>query len=311
MPTVSRGAVAASVLLSTLILLIWLLQTASLADLGHSDAAGNAMAQGFTAIEIIVLWVLLAVLLAVCGVAGRMPWPAAAAAVILLPASGYAAIIALDLLANNDTPPYLWPIVTPTLVPPIVVGFCFWTLLPVLRSMIPTALAAGVAWGATLLLCVALWPMVKSREAAIEQQEALRAKWDADFASLSPGASLWDLTPFLDTRDDTRQTAALERIRKLDRRQAETEVMLDRGDFPLLYLGRIDLDPTPSLCDKARADLRRQVKSLMPQAAGSRPYAEVADRVAAALAAMKWLVGNGCSCDAEIPRVGVDGKSLS
>jgi hypothetical protein len=37
----------------------------------------------------------------------------------------------------------------------------------------------------------------------------------------------------------------------------------------------------------------------MPQAAGSRPYAEVADRVAAALAAMKWLVGNGCSCDAE------------
>ena len=118
MRTVPKGALIASVIISVVILLVWMLQVASLTGLGHSDAAGNGMAQGFTALEIILLWVMLAILLLVTGVAGRMPWPAAVAAMVLLPASGVAAMSALDLLADNDTPPYLWPIITPALVPP-------------------------------------------------------------------------------------------------------------------------------------------------------------------------------------------------
>src|SRR5271169_1391873 len=128
MPTTSASAITASIVLSVLILLVWVLQLATLSDLGRSDAAGNALGEAYAAIEIIVLWLLLAVLLIVCGVTGKMPWPTALAAVILLPASGFAAITALDLLADHNAPPFLWPIVTPALVPPIVVGFGFWSL---------------------------------------------------------------------------------------------------------------------------------------------------------------------------------------
>jgi hypothetical protein len=38
---------------------------------------------------------------------------------------------------------------------------------------------------------------------------------------------------------------------------------------------------------------------MVPKSAGSQPYGAVAGEVAGGLAAMKWLVGYGCSCDAE------------
>jgi hypothetical protein len=293
------NAIIAGAVISVLILLVWVVQLATLSDLGRSDAAGNALGEAFAAIEIIVLWTLLGILLIVCGVSGRMPWPAALAAVVLLPASGFASVIALNLLADHQAPPFLWPIITPALVPPIVVGFGFWTLLPAMRAKIPAGVASGIAWGATLMLCVAIWPMVQVREHVLQHAADLRAKWAEDFSKLAPDAPLWQWTPFLDTRDDTREEAVLLGIRKLARRQAEAETMIERGDFPLRYLGRFDLEPTPALCEKARDLLRRRVQQLVSKAPGSRPYADVAAEVDAALAAMRWLVGYGCSCDAE------------
>ena len=75
--------------------------------------------------------------------------------------------------------------------------------------------------------------------------------------------------------------------------------MLDRGDFPLRYLAFFDLDPTPALCTKARALLGKQVEPLVLNNAKPQPYAAISDQVSGALAAMSWLVGYGCSCDAE------------
>jgi hypothetical protein len=299
MPSPSRGTIAASVLLGTLAFLVWIVLIATLTDLGGSDAAGNALGEAFAAIEIIALWTLLAILLIVCGIAGRIPWPGALAAVVLLPASGFVAMTVLDLLADHTSPPYLWPIVMPALVPPIVVAFAFWTLLPALRATVRSGIAVGAAWGAVIALCLVTWPMMQMRNQVIEHTADLRAKWAADFANLAPTAPLWEWTPFLDTPDDTRQQAVLEGIRKLDRRQEDAETMLDRGDFPLAWLGEFDLDPTPSVCEKARALLRRRVVALVPKSPGSQPYGAVAGEVAGALAAMKWLVGYGCSCDAE------------
>jgi hypothetical protein len=190
MPTTSASAITASIVLSVLMLFVWVLQLATLSDLGRSDAAGNALGEAYAAIEIIVLWLLLAVLLIVCGVAGRIPWPAALAAVVLLPASGFAVVTALGLLTNHDIAPFLWPIVTPALVPPIIVAFCFWSLLPAMRAAIPASVAVGVAWGATLILCVAIWPMAQVREHIFEHEADLRAKWAADFANLALNAPL-------------------------------------------------------------------------------------------------------------------------
>ncbi len=128
--------------------------------------------------------------------------------------------------------------------------------------------------------------------------EALE-KYNADLAKVPPDAPLWKWAPFLDTANSTKQEELLAHIRTLDRRQSEAELMLDRGDFPLGFLGRIDLTPTPAICDKARALLRRQVAPLVLQTPNSKRYSEIAWPVANALSAMRWLVGHDCSCDAE------------
>lgn len=302
MPTTARasdGAIVAGIGVSLLALLIWALQLATLTDLSGSDPAGNGIARAYGALEIIVLWALLALLMILAGAKGAMPRQAALAALILIPASGFAAMTALDLLAQPDVSPFFWPVIIPALVPPLVVAFCFWTLLPSMRAAVPASFAAGTVWGATLILCVSIGPMLHMRQLAVEQEAALRAKWAADFAGLPANSPLWDWTPFLATHDDARMGAVLDRIRRLDRRQSDAEIMLDRGDFPLLHLQSFDLDPTPALCDKARNLLRRRVQPLVPQSPNSRPYGDIAEAVAGALAAMDWLVGYDCPCDAE------------
>jgi hypothetical protein len=54
-PKPSIGAIVASLVLSAAILLLWVLQLAMLTNLTGSDAAGNAMAQGFAAFSIVIL----------------------------------------------------------------------------------------------------------------------------------------------------------------------------------------------------------------------------------------------------------------
>jgi len=135
---------------------------------------------------------------------------------------------------------------------------------------------------------------------AVDEQEAARLeKYNADLARVPANASLWDWTPFLDTRDSTKRAKVLDSIRSIDQRQAQAEAMLDRGDFPIGYLGFFDLDPTPSLCEKARSLLRRRVESLVLKTPNSKPYSDIASQVSDAVAGMSWLVGHDCSCDAE------------
>jgi hypothetical protein len=293
------SAITVSLALSLLALLLWVVQLATLADLSGSDPAGNALAQAYAAVEIVVLWALLSVLMIIAVVGGAMSRPATLAAFILVPVSGLAAMTASGLLAKPDVSPYLWPITIPALVPPLVVAFCFWALIPSMRAAVPAGFAAGIVWGATLTLCVSVGPLVHMRNLANGLEAAARAKNDADLASLPPNSPLWQWTPFLATRDDTKAGAVLDRIRRLDRRQSDAEVMLDRGDFPLLYLGSFDLDPTPTLCDKARSLLRRRVEPLASKSQHSRPYSEIAGEVAVAVAAMDWLIDYDCPCDAE------------
>jgi hypothetical protein len=94
------------------------------------------------------------------------------------------------------------------------------------------------------------------RDRAVQQVTAAREKSAADFARLADNSPLWAWVPFLNTPDQTRANAVLDRTRSLERRQSDAELMLERGDFPLDYLGRFDLTPTRSICDKARALLR-------------------------------------------------------
>ena len=292
-------ALAVSLGFGVLALLLWVLALATLSDLAGSDAAGNGYAQAYAAVEIIVLWLLLAVIALIAGVKGGIAWPSAIAAAILIPASCIVTFFVLGLLSRPGLPPFLWPIVIPAAVPPLVLLFSYWALIAPLHAVIGPRLAGGFVWGAILLLCLAIVPLQQIRNEADNRIAAALEKYNADLAKLPPDAPLWDWVPFLDTPSGIKQDELLAHIRTLGRRQSDAELMLDRGDFPLGFLGRLDLTPTPAICDKARALLRRQVAPLVLQTPDSKPYSEIFRPVANALAAMRWLVGHDCSCDVE------------
>jgi hypothetical protein len=292
----SNGAIAGGIVLGALIGLLWALNLATLASLGNSDAAGNAIGEAYAAIQIIALWSLLTILTVVACLKGIAPKAAKAAALVIVPASGFVAMAAADLLARAHLSPFLWPIVIPAAVPPLVVIWCFLALRGRTRM-------AGIALGAlpvaVVAVCLLIQPLSLMRKAVHDAETARLQKYDADLARVPAGAAMWEWTPFLDTRDDTKRAKVLDNIRGLDQRQAQAEIMLDRGDFPIQYLGFFDLDPTPTLCDKTRSLLRKRLAPLVLQTANSKPYSAVAVQVSDAVAGMDWLVGYDCSCDAE------------
>jgi hypothetical protein len=67
------GAPVAGIIVSLAVLFFWFVQLAMLTGLSGSDAAGNGMAQGFAALELIILWILLAVLVLIAALKGSLP----------------------------------------------------------------------------------------------------------------------------------------------------------------------------------------------------------------------------------------------
>jgi hypothetical protein len=291
--------IGASVAVSAVTLAIWAFTLMALTSMTGSDPAGNAMAQGFAALGLIVLWIMLAVTALVGAKKGAMPKAAGLAALLLIPASGFAVMTAHDLLTRPSSPPFFWPLVVPAFVPPLIVVSSIWGLIPALRAAIAPRYVASGAWGLILILCAAILPLQQMRNASVAEQQRAVEKYEADLAAVPPNAPLWAWTPFLDTRNEVKRREVLDRIRRLDRRQSDAETMLDRGDFPLLYLGSMDLDPTPSICDKARNLLRQRAAKLTLARPQSQPYDIIAKEVSGAAAAMHWLVGYECSCEAE------------
>jgi hypothetical protein len=227
----SDRVIAANIVLGVIAGLLWVLSLATLASLGNSDAAGNAIGEAYAAIQIIALWSLLTVLTVVACVKGTAPKAVKAAALVIVPASGFVAMDAADLLARAYLSPFLWPIVIPAAIPPLVVTWCFVALLG--RTRI-----AGIALTAAMVaVCLLIQPLSSMRKAVNEKETARLEKYDADLARVPANAPMWEWTPFLDTRDDTKRAKVLDSIRGLDQRQAQAETMLDRGDFPIQYLG--------------------------------------------------------------------------
>ena len=296
----SPGAVGVAAAVSVLALLVYAAMIATLTELSSSDAAGNAYAQAYGAIEIIFLWILLGALALIAAVKGEMPKWASPAAAILVPASGFVAFAALGLLSRPYQPPHLSPLIIPAAIPPLVIAYCFWALLPSLRSKIPARPAGIAVWGLVFLLCAAIVPLGTIRNAADERDAAVIRKYEVDYAKLPADAPLWDWVPFFNTSNAPKSGEAFARIRTLDSRQADAETMLARGDFPLRFIGELDLTPTPALCDNARAMLRKRVAPLVLATPNAKPYRDIAGEVADALPTLKWLIGYDCDATAEV-----------
>ena len=127
---VSAGALAATIVISGLIFLVWGYDLLLLGSMTGSDPAGDDIGQALAALAMGVLWVLLGVLTLIAIVKGCLPTAVAMAAGLGVALSGLAASAVLGLLARPGVPPFLWPLVIPAGVPPLVVAFAFWALLP-------------------------------------------------------------------------------------------------------------------------------------------------------------------------------------
>jgi len=118
---------------------------------GGEDAFGNAFEALFVTTG---LWILLAIMVIVAAVTGAMPRWAAVAAVVLIPLSGAAAFVAIDMCSRNMPAAVAFP----ALLPPILVGYAYWTRSKPLHDRLPPQQASLLAWGAVLAL--SLLPMM-------------------------------------------------------------------------------------------------------------------------------------------------------
>jgi hypothetical protein len=290
--------VGAVVLMAALFL--WIALLANISTPNSSDAAGNGLASAYAAGFTIVIWILLAVLLVMAGVAGKIPAWSAALAFVLVPASGVAAVMAGSLIAELDKigAGAKWLLVVPGLLPPLLAFYATWAYLPLLRGSISPGVVSALVWGLVLILSVIPWPMEKVRAQLTAAQQAEWAKRSAEakarFEELTPDSPMRDWAQFLD--DSQWHVRARDHILKMPDRTAQSMVMLDRGDFPLKYLLALELDPTPEFCEKLHAYLARREQALRLPVPQSKPYTAIAAEVDAAINAMSWLRDHNRDC---------------
>jgi hypothetical protein len=95
------------------------------------------------------LWIVLAVLLVMCGVMGEMPRWAGIAAIFLHPLSGVAVFTAIDMAGRHG-----WVVIFPVSLPLLTALYAMWARLPQLHAKLPAKTASLAAWGAILILSI-------------------------------------------------------------------------------------------------------------------------------------------------------------
>ena len=127
----------AFILLLILTAFLWVGLIGVLATINSSDAAGNGLSQAYSVFISIGLWILLAIVLTLAGVRGRMVAWVPIAAIVLVPASCAAAIGSMTLLTNPANS--RWPIMVPVLAPALITFYACWVYFGILPQFNATA----------------------------------------------------------------------------------------------------------------------------------------------------------------------------
>src|SRR4051812_2888816 len=175
-----------------------------LADAPGSDAFGRGLALAYAAFLGAVLWLVLAALLIVAAVKGRMPAWAAIGLVALLPLSCVAVWMAGDAVGRGDSSALLMP----ALLPPLFALYALWARLPALHARLRAGVVSAVL-GAAIVFLTAV-PFVAMTRAALpdpardarlaeaakvqeegraKEQQAARDRDEAEFARLGPDSA--------------------------------------------------------------------------------------------------------------------------
>ena len=279
----------------------------SLSGLNDTDAMGRGLALGFGAIFGVALWLVLAVLLLVAAINGRMPVADKIVAAILLPLSAIAASVAIDLYGSRAD----WAFAVPLLLPLLIMAYALWARMPPLqrklRPLPTTAIIGGLVTILTLTpLLVSLVTLVpnptrdarqaaveKAREEKLRQEEQIALQREAEvFARLGPDSLLRDYLQYM-PGGDSRSHEALDGARRVRSRQTDAVDLLKAGRLAALTdLFRLDLKVTPDLC-KVYDDALSSASSQVTKARTD--YLSVAINLEQQMPNIGWLVEGGCN----------------
>src|SRR5208283_3003767 len=138
----SSGAAAVGVVLAFIALLVTIPVLAALSDLRGSDAAGNAMSQGFAALGLFALFALIAALALLAALAGDMPQVGKIGTLVLVILWFATSWGAFEMLSGPSTTVGQWPLAIPALGPPLIAAYCLWALIPPFRAAVSVRVAA-------------------------------------------------------------------------------------------------------------------------------------------------------------------------
>jgi hypothetical protein len=295
----------------------WLLMMVCLNGFAGVDARGDqAMGVGLSFFAALVFtcltWLWLGFLLLAATGQGVAPVWAGITAMILVPASGAAALAALYLVGG---PHPRWPAITLVAVPVLIAVFVLALYWPGPREVMSGG--AGMAiWGVILILTIAPWPALSARlrqkeEARVERRQAQQA-WDkqererkraealAKIKAMPADAPIPSWYELLDPENGAR-AEALEALRHLERRQSDIQEMLHYGIGVSMSLAPLlDLKATPELCEAARAYLTKHAKESRRRPQNDPIPFELDKYEAASLDGIRWFASHGCDCRQQI-----------
>jgi hypothetical protein len=295
----------------------WLLMMVCLNGFAGVDARGDqAMGVALSFFAALVFtcltWLWLGFLLLTVSSQGIAPAWVGITAMILVPASGAAALAALYLVGG---PHPRWPAATLAAVPVLIAAFALALYRPALRPL--ASGGAGTAiWGVIMILTIAPWPALAARlrqkqEAKEERRQAQQA-WDkqererkraeslAKIKVMPADAPIPSWYELLDPENGAREEA-LEALRHVERRQSDIQEMLHYGIGVSMSLAPLlDLKPTPGLCEAARAYLTKHAKGSRRRPQNEPIPFELDKYEAASLDGIRWFASRGCDCRQQI-----------
>lgn len=310
--TPSPAVPVGSLVLIALGIVPYAMMLAGLGDLHDADGISRGLAALYAVAGIAILWIMLAILLALAAAKGRMLRWAGIAAFVLHLASLAATIAAMVLMSSSGSD---WAILTPALAAPLIAVYAVWARLPGLHGVLPPVATSSVVWGAVLVLSVVPWVGLAQRSAEQAEARAHQAQqpviseeerraqatreWGARFETLTPDSPLRDYVEYLKPGSPFRQRA-LDAARLVSDRQAQAEKLVRDG--MLVWLGdlwQLDIAPTSSLCDAFAAQLQKEAENDR----GKASYGVVADYFEIHLANLKWLSSSNCDLNEAIGAV--------
>jgi hypothetical protein len=123
-----------------------------LANISFSVGGGEAsFSQAIAALFAVVgLWIALAVLLFVGAIMGEMPRWSVVVAFILVPLSGVATTVAIDMCSRRIA----WAVIVPTLLPLPIALYAAWARWPRVHASLPDKESSIIAWGLVFTLSI-------------------------------------------------------------------------------------------------------------------------------------------------------------